>query len=231
MNNSQSTDQTYTMKTLLTLTLTVISLISFSQTDIIEMRSRNAFLKKYERTSKSNSFDHVASNFGMSPTREVRNAVLDSVKVLSDSVAIMYTSNYCSRVSRFEPLIINPSDTNQQQKEKLARTYPNPRVGYLWQPGADTVVNHPLFIHRHSLDSVKQVIDNSYHFNLPSDSIEFIGFDNAQSQSNADSVLPVKQNRRKKNSFGWELIFMLVTPIVFMLGISRFVIPKSSAAE
>ena len=221
------------MKIALIIALSFIPVLSFAQTDIIEMRSRNASLKKYERMTKAESVDHIASNFGMAPLPEVRNAVLDSVKILSDSVAVMYTSNYCTYRQQLILDMVSYIDSNGNLRpiENPVRTYPNLREGRLWQPGADTVVNHPLFIHRHSLDSVKHVIDNSYHFNLPSDSIEFIGFDNAQSQSNVAPVLPVKHNRRKENSFGWELIFMLVTPILFMLGMSRFVIPKSFAPK
>lgn len=200
------------MKNLLTITLTTISIFSFSQTDIIEMRSRNASLKKYERSIESKSVDHVASNFGMMPPdrnfklielEEMSMAVLDSVKCLSDSVAIMYTSNYCTRFP-----------------------VPTPRVGTKWQAGADTVFNHPLFSKRHSLDSVKTVLDRNYIFNLPSDSTKFIGFDNNKEIINEDAVLPVKHKYEKKNSFGWELLFMLITPVLFAFGLGRFLIPK-----
>ena len=180
------------MKTLLSIALLSIATCSFGQTDIIEMKSRNASLKKYMRTFHSSDSDHVPSNFGMIPTPEIRTAVLDSVKAISDSVSVVYTSNYCRRVN--EPLKIEfYTDSNgvQRKIEEPAQTYQNPRIGRLWQAGADTVTNHPIFTKRHSLDSVKEVIDRSYHFNLPSDSIRFIGFDNASKISNEDSVQPV----------------------------------------
>ena len=157
------------MKTLLSIALTTITILSFSQTDIIVLRSRNTSLKKYERVIESKSVDHVASNFGMMPPDhnlkrieldEMSLAVLDFVKCLSDEVAIMYTSSYCTRF----PL-------------------PTPRVGTKWQAGADTVFNHPLFSKRHSLDSVKTVLDRDYIFNLPSDPSKFIGFDNNQKKN------------------------------------------------
>lgn len=216
------------MKTLITIVLTTISIFSFAQTDIIEMRSRNASLKKYNRTLENKSCDHVASNFGMAPLPKVRTAVLDSVKVLSDSTAVVYTSNYCMRgIRTLEPL--NWYDSTGRELNEPIRIYSNPRVGHLWQPGADTVLNHPIFTQRHSLDSVKNVIDRDYNFNLPSDSIEFIGFDNTQVNSNENAVQPVKHKRKKKkNSFGWELIFMLVTPILFMLAVNRLTLFKTS---
>ena len=221
------------MKTIAFLTITLISFLSFAQTDIIEMRSRNASLKNYERSSSIKNGDHVASNYGMLRNPEVRTAVLDSVKAISDSVAVMYTSNYCSDryfgAVDMDLQIYTDSNGNQQIKENPIRTYPNPRVGSLWQPGADTVMYHPLFSQRHSLDSIKQQLDQNYYFNLPADSIEFIGFDNTSAFSNKDSVQPVKQKRnKKKNSFGWELIFMLVTPILFMLVINKLTLFRIS---
>lgn len=188
------------------------------------MRSRNTSLKKYERVSNIKNSDHISSNFGMAPMPEVRTAVLDSIKVLSDSTAVVYTSNYCTR--GYNP-VLNVEfyiDSNgvTQQIENPTRVYPNPRVGSLWQPGSDTVLNHPIFTQRHSLDSVKNVIDRDYNFNLPSDSITFIGFDNAQIHSNCNGVQSRKDKRkRKKNSFGWELIFMILTPIGFLFGMNR----------
>lgn len=211
------------MKAIILLALSCITLHSFAQTDIIEMRSRNVSLKNYELVSIESN-DHISSNFGMLVNPEVRTAVLDSVKAVSDSVAVMYTSNYCTRdyPMQMEPQFYVDSAGNIQELDPSKRTYPNPRVGSLWQPGADTVFYHPLFSHTHSLDSIKEELDSRYYFNLPSDSITFIGFDNGQGFFNEDSVQPTKHKRkRKKNSFGWELIFMIVTPIVFLLGMTK----------
>lgn len=208
------------MKTVITIAFALTSILSFSQTDIIEMRSRNASMKKYERSVKG---DHLASNFGMLREPMVRNAVLDSVKCISDTVAIMYTSYYCA-----DGFYESPVKFEYDEQGKSHRTYSDPRIGEKWEPGELKVYNHPLFQHRHSLDSIKKALDRDYYFNLPADSIKFIGFDNAQGQSNADSIQPVKHNRLKENSIGWELIFMLVTPILFAFAVYRFVLPKSS---
>ncbi|MDG1331886.1 MAG: hypothetical protein P8P74_06130 [Crocinitomicaceae bacterium] len=210
------------MKYLLCPLLICTAVLAFGQTDIIEMKSRNASLKKYERVSKIKMGDHVASNFGMAPMPEVKTAVLDSVKVLSDSTAVVYTSEYCTRgypLLHIDPIYV---DSNGREINEPIRTYPNPRVGHLWRPGADTVLNHPIFTQRHALDSVKDVIDRDYHFNLPSDSITFIGFDNGHGVSNKDAVKDAKHKReQRKNGFGWELIFMIITPIAFLLGMNR----------
>lgn len=219
------------MKTLLVLPLLLLTIVSFSQTDIIDLRSRSASLKSYKKATDMSKFDHVSSNFGMAPMPEVRTAVLDSVKALSDTVAVMYTSNYCSRSFRQEPLFYLDSNGEQHSLQSPSKVRPNPRVGHLWQPGVDTVFFHPLFSRRHSLDSVKRVIDDQYYFNLPSDSIRFIGFDNSQQISNKDAVYPVKNRREKKNGIGWELMFMILSPLVLFLGMSRYLIPSASSKQ
>lgn len=183
------------------------------------MRSRSASLKKYERAVKG---DHVTSNFGILREPMVTNAVLDSVKCISDTVAIMYTSYYCADV-----LYESPVKFEYDEHGKSHRTYSDPRIGEKWEPGELKVYNHPLFQHRHSLDSIKEALDRDYYFNLPADSIKFIGFDNANGQSNADSIQPVKHNRTKENSIGWELMFMLVTPLLLAYAMSKFLLPQS----
>lgn len=211
------------MKIVFTIAFALTTLLAFSQTDIIEMRSRNASLKKYERLSKS---DHVASNFGMLREPMVTNAVLDSVKCISDTVAIMYTSYYCAE-GRYQ----SPVDIEYDDQGKSNRIYSNPRIGEKWEPGELKVYNHPLFQHRHSLDSIKEALDRDYYFNLPADSIKFIGFDNANGYSNADSIQPVKHKRTKENSIGWELMFMLITPLLFAFAMSKFILPEPSNSK
>lgn len=221
------------MKTLLSIALITISILSFAQTDIIEMRSRNASLKKYERTIKSNSSDHVASNFGAIPMQSVKTAVLDSVKHESDSVVIMYTRECTYLVRRRFGRTVD----EQRRDLEIAKEYNTSTDGTTeeevteespWSPGADTIAFHPLFKHQHSLDSIKRIVDRDYNFVLPADSIEFIGYDNANELPNQQFVESGKMKNEKKNSIGWELIFMLATPILFLLGMSKLVFPKNS---
>lgn len=85
------------------------------------------------------------SNFGHAPQREVKTAQLDSVIFISDSVAIMVTSEYCTRTDR--------SGNKPVDDPKL------------WKAGQEKVYNHPLFSKKHSLDSIKTVLKEQYNFN------------------------------------------------------------------
>lgn len=202
------------MKSIFLFVLLLSSINTFSQTDIIELRSRNASLKYYKRISHRTDADHISSNFGAAPTQLVQTAVLDSVKYLSDKKVVMFTSNYCLRVPRTRSTS-SPSTTQPSQKFQH-----NP----MWQPGADTIENHPLFRHHHSLDSVKMVLDRDYNFNLPSDSIRFIGFDNTNGAVNNEQnqqeiqVIPSNQQQKQNRSpFGWILLFTILGPLVGVL--------------
>ena len=206
------------MKTILSSALIFTSIFTFAQTDIIEMRSRNANVNKYEHKRISDEYDHISSNFGMLPPDErlspmglmyVSNGVLDSVKVVSDGISIMYTSRYCP--VRYEP---------------------NARFNSLWQPGIDTVYDHPLFKHAHSLDSVKSVLDRDYKFALPSDSTKFIGFDNVKEQVKKDTTDPVKIKRKKnKSDGGLELILLLLIPFGFTAILLKLSMTNTSATD
>lgn len=198
------------MKTIFFFLCGMFGFCALGQTDIIEMRSRNASLKKYAH-ARSSDGDHVSSNFGILYEPTIQTAVLDSVKCISDTKIVMYTSD-CSSIAH--PIY---------RSTESGIVYQDGYNYSGWQPGADTVENHPLFSHRHSLDSVKMVLDRDYYFRLPADSVKFIGFDNGQ--STADPIHPVKHNRQKKNSIGWELMFLILTPVFFAFTMGRFLLP------
>ena len=202
------------MKKLTLLIACLITIQSFAQTDIIEMRSRNASLKKYAHARVEDG-DHVTSNFGMEPPNStwnaqdlwsINHAVLDSVKWISDDVAVMYTSQYCS----VEPVV-------------------EARSGVKWSPGIDTVFNHPLFSHNHALDSVKMALDMEYYFRLPADSVKFIGFDNGAPIETEKSIdlPPKKEDVKRKSSIGWPLLFMLFGPLLCAYLFGSYLVPKT----
>ena len=204
------------MKTLITLAYSAISILSFAQTDIVEMRSRNASLKTYERSRVANDFDHVASNFGGSwPDRESRpfvlppKAFLDSIKTIEKEGVVFFIRAQCEKIKL--------SDDSMNETPCYTR--------------ADTFYNHPLLQYRSSLDSVKLILRRDHSFGLIVDSTQYIDFDDQQEVHSEEIILKEKEKKEKQNSIAWELILMLLTPILFMYAMSRFVIPESSNSE
>lgn len=149
------------MKSLLLLLLLVAAAPAFAQTERIAWKSHSGG-PVYESTDE-------APDFGAAPERNERYAKLDSLIFLSDSLAVMVTSNWCK-----------PAFSDE-------------RAATRWRAGRDTVRQHPLFSRRHSLDSIKLVLRQYYYFRNPTDSVRFIGYDNSNSCEDYQpfSVLPV----------------------------------------
>ena len=70
---------------------------ALGQTKKISYKSHSGSPENFSVALEENLFDMDNSNFGMAPQRNVTTAQLDSVIFVSDSVAIMVTSEYCSR--------------------------------------------------------------------------------------------------------------------------------------
>jgi len=102
--------------------------------------------------------------FGVAPERTVKNAALDSLIFLSDSVVVMVTSDYCKRLGRATP--------------KTTR----------WRSGKDTILNHFVFNKKNSVESMKSYLRQSYYFENPVDSVRFIF--NEQEQEQQYQALP-----------------------------------------
>jgi maltoporin len=133
-----------------------------AQTKKIAFKSHSGSAENFSIALENELFDMENSNFGMAPTEMIRHAQLDSVIFICDTVAIMVTSQYCTRVLR-------------HSKEQMGQPF-------LWQPGKAEVKNHPLFSKQHSLDSIKKVIRTQYNFRNPVDKVVFIGYDNNKDQ-------------------------------------------------
>lgn len=136
------------MRTIL-LTSCAILLLSFSgigQTKLIYHKSHSGSNSTFSMALEREVFGLDRADFGMAPERTVRNAVLDSLIFISDSVAVMVTSERCVR-------------RNKSTK---------------WKAGKDTVVNHPLFHKKNSLSYIKTNLGLYYFFANPVDSIVFV---------------------------------------------------------
>ncbi|MBA3900807.1 MAG: hypothetical protein H0X62_11460 [Bacteroidetes bacterium] len=120
----------------------------YGQTKKISHKSHSGSKADFNQTFQNNL---DGSNFGMAPDWAVYNAKLDSVIFVSDSLAILVTSNY-----------------RESHKNSLSS----------WKPGRELMHHHQLFSQKHSLDSIKQVLKSEYHFKNNIEEVVFIGYDN-----------------------------------------------------
>ena len=155
------------MKWLLTLALPCLHLMAQAQTKIIAHKSHSGTTEDFQLAYEHNLFDIENSDFGIVIEPTVRTASLDSVIYISDSVAIMVTSEYCKK-----------GRTDVKGVTRNGK----------WWAGRQTVYHHPLFSHQHALDSIKKVLKGQYYFQNNIDSTRFIGFDNEVPQP------PVEEN-------------------------------------
>ncbi|MFT5777781.1 MAG: hypothetical protein ACI837_000729 [Crocinitomicaceae bacterium] len=200
-----------TMKQLLGVLLIFCCLQGIAQTDIIEYRSHSGNMSKFTKYSTP-KIDGMTTNFGMVRASQVKNAALDTVLFISDSVSIMVTSEYCNSIHLSVP-----------QYDKYGCMTREATLGRLWSAGTDTVLNHPLFSKNHSLDSIKKILSSTYNFKNSIDSVVFIGFDNALLEVQ-DGKKPLKDLHTKpdqeKGSFGLILLASVLLPglLVYILG-------------
>lgn len=183
------------MKTILITFLLVCTGTAFSQTKLIFHKSHSGL-----RTSFVKSINGNYSNFGKAPIREVKNAMLDSVIFLTDTSAVMVTSEYCTRKGEYSPA----------EFEGTAKTR---NRGKLWYAGRDTVYNHPLFSHKHALDSIRFAVKTEYYFKNDIDSTRFVGYDNAA--SNTQKV--VKQPSEKNDNEVYLLLVFVIALLLFSM--------------
>ena len=125
----------------------------FAQTKLIAHKSHSGTWANFNLAMENNPGQYNGSNFGVGPEPTITSSQLDSVKYISDTLAIMYTSRYCSR---------GFSDERETK----------------WRPGEAFVYNHPLFSKKHALDSIKSVLMSQYYFRNSIKKVKFIGYDN-----------------------------------------------------
>ncbi|MES2799042.1 MAG: hypothetical protein V4638_03435 [Bacteroidota bacterium] len=139
------------MKQLLLFSFLGIFSLGFGQTKMIFHKSHSG--------SNSNFFagiKHSNSNFGMAPTRMVRNSKLDSVILLDDHIAVMITSEQCTEFD-------------------FGSSRPHPNS--LWSAGKDTVYNHPLFNRTNSIAEIQKTLKEEYFFTNDISTVQLIGFE------------------------------------------------------
>ncbi|MEL6667834.1 MAG: hypothetical protein AAFO91_05945 [Bacteroidota bacterium] len=133
----------------------------YSQTKLIAHKSHGGTAENFLEALEEEDRLLTYSDFGAAPVHRVSQSQLDSVIFISKKEAIMITSGV---------------DYYSHEADKP------PYDTVYWQPGRETVIDHPLFRYQHRLDWIKEQLDQHYNFTNPANSVVFIGFDNAPPQ-------------------------------------------------
>jgi hypothetical protein len=183
------------MKLRISLSILMLSIVSitFSQTKLIAYKSHSGSMHNFELAMMNPEMDLVNHNLGAAPEPIIRNSVIDSVIFVSDSQAVMVTSEYCRPNQWYYR-----SDTTKKDEKTI------------WSAGKDTVLNHPLFSHQHSLDSIKMVLNQNYYFRNDIQETVFIGYDNAN--STFDPMMDEDNDGINDNEDNEQYSAPLVTP-------------------
>lgn len=180
---------------LLTLSFLLFGKSLTAQTKLIAHKSHSGSAANFSKALNKNLFNIGESNFGMAPQRHVRNSNLDTVKLLSPTVAVMVTSESCYW-----------EDYGGGDRSN----------GQLWSAGTDTVYDHPVFNRKNTVQDIKKKLKQEYFFQNPVDSIVFIGFDGnyATAQSKPDAQeqkeLTDRQESHAYNKHGKRRPYFLI---------------------
>lgn len=198
------------------------STVAIGQTKMIAFKSHSGNMKNFSAALLNPKMDLAPHNLGMAPNPIVRTAQLDSLIFISDSVAVMVTSEYCQKNDWYYR-----GDTTADLNKKE-----------FWKAGKDTVINHPLFSHQHSLDSIKNEMGNYYYWKNEMDSTVFIGYDNGDpnfidkdkdaqndNDQNAAPFVSVPQN---PGSGGLLLMIIAIVCISLFIGFTSWMFAKKS---
>lgn len=186
------------MKRILLFTVLFFQSFAFSQTKLISHKSHSGSATTFRTALEHNLFDIGDSNFGAAPFEIVQNAQLDTIVFLSDEKVVMVTSEYCkeTHISNIEVVFreINGIRTGIKQE----RTPDSTSFRNFWKAGKDTLVSHPLFSKKHSLDSIKNVLKEEYHFKNDIDNVVFIGYDNETPKYEKEAPKYEKEKKKKE---------------------------------
>ncbi|MFZ4057081.1 MAG: hypothetical protein ACOYKE_03035 [Ferruginibacter sp.] len=153
-----------------------------AQTKMIAFKSHSGNMAYFNDALEDNMFDMENSNFGNPPMRDIFTTNLDSVIYVSDSVAIMVTSEYSTSV--------HPFDGAPKSKPELVRTK------------RKIILNDPLLSRKHALDSIRKSLAESYQFFNPIDQVIFVGYDNKKpkKKKRSEFIVPVLNNDTPNNT-------------------------------
>lgn len=176
----------------------VLSLVSASlpaQTKKIAFESHSGSMENFNIALTNDLFDSDNSNFGLPVPNDIKTYKLDSVIYVSDTVSVIVIREY-------RRLAAQPKDSAK-----------------LWRVGKDTLYNDPLLGHKHSLDSIKTVLDTLGYYANPIKKVEFVGYDNKKPGDKKLNFIPLTVIDDSNNNppFDMQLALMLGTILLLSL--------------
>jgi len=190
------------MKKLIYTAVLFIAFQSFSQTKLISHKSHSGNNNLFKISVENNLFDISGSNFGEAPMRIIKNAQLDTLVFIDNDKVVMITSEYCK--DQFGSKIVTISNGKDER--------PSNELGVFWKSGKDTLVNHPLFSRKNSLDSIKKVLTEEYFFKNNIEDVVIIGH-----ESNYHNTIKSKKEKKKTTPFLGTLTMDTKTLTLFSL--------------
>ncbi len=185
------------------LLIAVLSLVSTNlpaQTKKIAFESHSGNPENFNIALTNDLFDSDNSNFGLPVPNDIKTYKLDSVIYVSDTVSVIVIREYR-----------RPADQPRDSAK-------------LWRVGKDTLHNDPLLGHKHSLDSIKTVLNTLGYYANPIKKVEFVGYDNKKPGDNKTddkklNVIPVTVIDDSNNNppFDMQLALMLGTILLLSL--------------
>jgi hypothetical protein len=208
--------------------------VAFSQTKLIAYKSHSGSMKNFDVALVDPTFDLVNHNLGAAPEPFIRTAQIDSVIYISDSLSVMVTSQYCT-----------PNDWYYRSELDTSKI----PESTIWRAGKDTVVNHPLFSHQHSLDSIKTVLKQDYYFRNNIEKAVFVGYDNGPTEpmmdedkdgilDNEDTSTPLSASEDESSPIivtpsspngGTGIILMSIVLASILIGLMSWMVSRRTA--
>ena len=174
------------MRITLLLSILLVATGIQAQTKKISWKSHSGNMNNFFAALESgNDLDN--SNFGMAVEPTVRNARLDSVIFICDSVAVMVTSEYC---------------TNRWHKKEPATK---------WKAGKDTVINHPVFSRRLTPDSIRVILNEQYYFRNEAENVVFVGLEESRFRPcEGELITKIKEGEKTESALPLGILVTLI---------------------
>jgi hypothetical protein len=173
--------------------LGLFSTVLQAQTKRIAFESHSGNPGNFNIALANELFDNDNSDFGLPVPKDVKTYKLDSVIFVSDTLSVVV-------------------------KKEYSRPYSEPKgPGKFIRTVKDTVYNDPLFAKKHSLDSIKTVLNTNGQYVKK---VVFIGYDNKKPEDKKQNILPLAITDDPPTNdppFDMQLALMLGTLLLLSL--------------